>query len=248
MRITWSNIRQCLVPHRLPSRRTAIVLAVLAVLVLAHGPILRVLAWPLLSEGPTEQAGFYCLHGDELGADGFEAFDHAAAWHAEAPGGKILLLLPADSRIVEIGAVPSFERMCRKELGKRRIPPSDVETIRAATGKVWGEAHAMHDWLTEHPGATVALACNPLGSGRLRYVFDKSIGRADAARVRLTWLPDPGIDPNAWWRSRNGVKDFMFSWLKLIYAWAGGNDAHPRPAGAAAFQEQIRAKIGEASP
>ena len=101
-----------------------------------------------------------------MGTDGFEPFDHAAAWHAEAPGRKILLLLPPDSRIVEIGAVRSFERMCRSELDKRGMPPADVLTIRAAARDVWGEAHAMADWLPAHPGATVVLACGPLGSGR----------------------------------------------------------------------------------
>ncbi len=247
MRITWPNIRHCLVCKRLP-RRTMILLAGLVLLVLVRGPILRVLAWPLLSQGPAQQADFYCLHGAELGVEGFEAFDQAAAWQAELPARKILLLLPLDSRIVEIGAVPSFEQMCRKELARRRIPPSDVVTIRAASGNVWGEAHAVQDWLREHPDATVVLACSPLGSGRLRYVFDRIIGPVDAARVRLTWLPEPGTGPNAWWRSRDGVKDFMYSWLELIYAWVEGDDARPLPLGTAAFQEEIRAKIGEAPP
>ena len=76
----------------------------------------------------------------------------------EARGRKILLLLPPDSRIVEIGAVRSFERACRSELDKRGIPPADVLSLCAATHDVWGEARAMADWLPSHPGATAVLA------------------------------------------------------------------------------------------
>jgi len=201
-----------------------------------------------MAEGPAQRADFYCLHGDEFGADGYEPFEHAAAWYAEGPARKVLLLLPPDSRIVEIGAVPSFERMCRSELDKRGIPASDVETARAAPDAAWGEARAMQAWLREHPGATVVLACSPWGSGGLRYVFDKTIGPADAARVRLTWLSEPGTGPDAWWRSRTGVKNFMFAWLALIYTRMEGDSARPLPLGAAAFQKEIRAKIGEAPP
>ena len=136
----WVNIRRRLVFRRCPGRRTMIVLAALVILGLGHGPILRLLAWPLMAEGTAQRADFYCLHGDEFGADGYEPFEHAAAWYAEGPARKVLLLLPPDSRIVEIGAVPSFERMCRQELDKRGIPASDVETARAAPDAAWGEA------------------------------------------------------------------------------------------------------------
>ncbi len=40
----------------------------------------------------------------------------------------------------------------------------------------------------------------------------------------------------------------MYGWLGLIYAWAEGDEARPASAGAAAFREEIRARIGEAPP
>jgi hypothetical protein len=218
------------------------------ILCLGHAFILRMLAWPLIAADSPPQADFYCLHGGEGGADGYAPFDHAAAWYAEAPGRKILLLLPPDSRIVEIGALRSFEQMCRSELEKRHVPPSDVSCSRGAVYGAWGEAHAMADWLKGHPGASVVLACNPLISGRQKYVFDKVLGPADAARVRLTLLADSEGTVKSWWRSRSGVKDFMFSWLELVYAWAEGDDAREVPLTAAAFQSEIRAQIGEAPP
>ena len=230
------------------SRRTLIVLAVLAILGLAHAPILRLLARPLLTpELPTE-ADFYCLHGAEMGVDGFGPFAHAQAWYEEAPGRKILLLLPPDSRTVEIGAVRSFEQACRSELGKRGVPPSAVVAIRAEVGHAWGGPCALAGWLQEHPGATVVLACSPFGTGRERYVLDRVIGPADAGRVRLALLADPDGTTERWWRSRRGVKDFMYAWLDLIYTWVEGDAPRTLPVPAAEFRRAIREQIGKATP
>ncbi len=226
-----------------------ILLAVLVLLGLGHAPILRLLAWPLMAREPSRpQADFYCLFGDEYGTDGFGAFDRAADWYAEAPNRKILLLLPPDSRVVEIGAVRSFERTCRSELDKRRIPACDVLAIRAGSHDAWGEAHAMADWLREHPRAKVVLACSPFRSGWLQHVFDKVLGPVTAGRMKLALLPDPECRIENWWRSRAGVKEFMYAWLELVYARAEADDARPLPVGAAAFQKELRAKIGEAPP
>ncbi len=233
---------------RFRRRRTLIVLAVVVLLGLGHALILQLLAWPLLARESPLSANVYCLHGEELGVDGFEPFEHAAAWHAEAPGRKILLLLPPDTRVVEIGAVRSFERACRSELDKQRIPPSDVVAIRAEARGAWSEAHALAEWLKEHPGSTVRIACSPFTSGRLRYVFDKVLGPVDAERVGLAILPDPKCRIESWWRSQAGVKAFMFGWLDLIYARAKGAAPRPLPARAAAFQDELRKKIGEAPP
>ena len=87
-----------------------------------------------------------------------------------------------------------------------------------------------------------------MGSGRLRYVLNTTLAPAEAKRVRLTRLSQPSTRPNDWWRSRTGVKDFMYAWLELIYARTVGDDHRPRPEGAAAFQRAIRVQIGEAGP
>ncbi len=100
----WTKIRRC--------RRTMIGLAVLLVLALWHTVILRMLAWPLAAGDSSAACDYYCLHGGELGVDGFEPFDAAVGWHGKSAGRKILLLLPQTSRIVEIGAVRSFKEMC----------------------------------------------------------------------------------------------------------------------------------------
>jgi hypothetical protein len=248
MSTVWPNIRRWLVSKQRTNRRTMIVLAVLVLLGLGHVLILRLLAWPLTADGSSVECDCFCIHGGELGADGFEPYDAAAAWHGKTAGRRILLLLPRTTRIVEIGAVRSFEQTCLCELSKRGVPPADVGPIRADARDTWDEAYALDNWLKAHPNTRVWMACSPFNSGRLRYVLDKVLGPADAARVGLIWLPDPGSGVDNWWRSRRGVKDFMYAWLELIYAWTGGDRARPLPVGAAAFQQEIRAQIGEAPP
>jgi hypothetical protein len=244
----WPNIRRWLVARQRPGRRTIFVLAVLLLLGLGHALILRLLAWPLAAGGSSAECDCFCIHGGELGADGFEPFDAAAAWHGKPAGRKIILLLPRMTRIVEIGAVRSFEQTCLSELGKRGVPPEDIWPIRADARDIWDEIHALDSWLKAHPDSTVSMACSPFTSGRLRYVLKKVVGPANAARVRLLWLPDPGSSVDTWWRSRRGVKDFMYAWLELIFAWVEGDQARPFPVGAATFQQEIRARIGEAPP
>ncbi len=242
MHIAWPNIRRWFVFQRPLHRRTLLGLVVLLILGLLHGVILRLLAWPLDAGDAWAAGDCFCIHGNELGSDGFEPFAAAAAWHGRAAGRKILLLLPHTARIVEIGAVRSFEEACRGQLVKQGIPPEDIWPIPADALDVWGEAHAMAKWLKEHPGATVVLAGSPFGSRRLRYVFDKVLGPVDAKRLRLATLPDPASPMGCWWRSRGGVKDFMYAWLELGYAWVAGESAGPYPANAALFQADIQAQ------
>lgn len=232
-------------------RRTLLVLLAAVVLLLLHPPILRLLARPLESADSDAPSGYFCLHGGEMGIDGFDALERAALWHRTAAeqgraGGVILLVLPRTSRIVEIGAVPSFEQTCCRELAKRGVAATDIESIPGNVRNTWDEARALADWLSRHPQATVSLACSPYAAGRRRYVLDKVLGPRDSRRVRLICLTDPACPPACWWKTRAGVKEFMYAWLELLYAWCHGDDVpEPQPS-AAAFQSEVRAMIGKA--
>ncbi len=239
--------------------RAAVACLILLGLGLGHTMILQMLTWPVVVEqggaeqgragGVLAEADYLCLHGGELGADGFHALDRAAAWYAESPGRRILLMLPLTHRIVEIGAARSFEETSRRELAAHGIPDGAVGSIHADARDFWDEAHAMSDWLKEHPKADVAWACGDYTSGRLRYVVDKVLGAKLASQVHLAVMSDESLSPNRWWRSRNGVKDLMFAWLSMVYVWTEGeNRPASTPRSAAQFQADARATLGEASP
>jgi hypothetical protein len=242
----WPNIRRYLSQRHFS--RWKIVLLALVVLGVCHPVILRLLTWPLVADDAAAECDCYCIHGAELGAEGFEPFDNAAQWYREQPGRKILVLLPHETRIVEIGAVPSFEETCRKELGKRGIASAAIQPVPADALDVWDEARGISIWMKAHPESTLRIACGPFGGTRLRYVLGRVLAPAEASRVHVASLADPSYSAQNWWRSRWGVKEFMYAWLELGYAWTSSGNPQPRPAGARAFQEEIRARIGEAPP
>ena len=239
-------------------RKSIAVAAVLLILVLGHGVILRKLIWPIVDNSATidnegraggvlPDADYFCLHGSEQSADGFKAIERAAAWYAESSGRKILLVLPRSRRIVEIGAAPSFEETTRRQLAARGVAEDAVLSIHAEARDFWDEAHAMSDWLAADPKGTVAWACSPFTSGRMRHVLNKVLDADAASRVSLVIFADPACPPRNWWRSRNGIKEFMFAWLSMIYVWTEGERRSvATPQRVAEFQSEVRAAIGEA--
>ena len=50
------------------------------------------------------------------------------------------------------------------------------------------------------------------------------LSREDAARCGIIALHAGNYDTTNWWCSRSGVKDFMFSWLELIYTRCQGEN------------------------
>jgi hypothetical protein len=239
------GIRQKRIARWWLNRRAIFWLSMLAALLVLHPLILRLLARPLQAADSSASSAFLCLHGSELGIDGFKAFDRAVEWQRETVG-TVLLLLPRATRLVEIGAVPSFEQTCRRELAKRGVPENNVELIHADARNTWDEARALSDWLNRHPQATVSLACSPFAGGRMTYVFNKVLDPSARSRVRVIPLPDPASTAKGWWRSQSGVKDLMYAWLDLAYAWWMGDDAPAAQPSAAEFRKTVTAAIGEA--
>jgi hypothetical protein len=40
--------------------------------------------------------------------------------------------------------------------------------------------------------------------------------------VAVHGVTDPRYDETSWWRSRDGIKGWLFGWLDLAYAWKVG--------------------------
>ncbi|MGA2066060.1 MAG: hypothetical protein ABSG86_13890 [Thermoguttaceae bacterium] len=220
---------------------------VLAAIVAGHALVLRMLARPLVSEQPPGAAAVLCLQGDEDGVEGDRTLDEAARWCREAPGRQVLLLEPWPRRVVELGIVPSFEQMVRRELTGRNISNAAIVTLRGKALDDWERARLLRAWLEQNPAAEVVMACGRFHSGRIRYVFDAVLGRPLATRVRIRPVADPDYDPAYWWRSRQGVKDVMFGWLGLAYAWGEGPQRiTPSRWTAAEYQSLARETFGKA--
>ncbi len=202
--------------------RLGLAAAVALGLWLGHGPLLRALAAPLVSEQASDGAAAMVLRGDERGGCGAHAFDMAAAFYRQAPARHILLIGRRPGRLVELGILASFATLGQGELARRGVPDAAIEVVHAAAADQWEEAGLLAAWLQAHPKATVAVYSNPLGSGRLRYMLDRTAPLADAIRARIIIPHEASHDAANWWQSRAGVKDFMLSWLQMAFARSEG--------------------------
>jgi hypothetical protein len=205
--------------------RLALAAAAALGLWLGHGPLLRALAAPLVSEQSSKGAAAMALRGDERGGCGAHAFDMAAAFYRHDPARHIILIGRRPGRLVELGILTSFATLGPRELARRGVPEAAVEVVHATAADQWEEAEILAAWLQAHPTATVTVYCNPLGSRRLRDMLDRTAAPADAVRARILIPHDAGHDAMNWWQSRAGIKDFMLSWLQM--AFARSQERHP---------------------
>jgi uncharacterized SAM-binding protein YcdF (DUF218 family) len=209
--------------------KLAVAVLVLTAVVLGHGPALRMFAWPLVDDQPSASAAVLCLQGDERGVEGDATLDEATGWCRSVPAGRILLLPPWPSRVVEMEVVPSFQQMVRRELTARGVDASAIVALPGKARDDWDKARRLGEWLEQNPGAEVMLLCNRFHSGRMRHVLDAVLGQTAAAHVRIRGMASSDYDPAYWWRSRQGVKDVMFGWLSLAFSWGHGRQPDPPP-------------------
>jgi hypothetical protein len=229
-------------------RGPAAALAVAGLLWLGHGWLLYLAARPLVCDEPFSGAAFLCLQGSEFGIEGAEFLPDAVAWQRESEARRLLLLEPCPRRVAAIGVIPSFAEICRRELRRQGVPDSAALSLAAAAGDDWDKAHFLADWLRQHPGENVALLCARFHSGQARYVFSRVLG-SEARRVRIVASPLPGYDEHSWWRTRAGVRNFMFAWLDRGYSWWQGEQAaRPEKLTAAQYMALLKHTYGEAPP
>ncbi len=207
--------------------RCGVLLAIVLALGLAHAPLLRLAARPLVDEQPAGDAAFLCIEGSELGVAGDPTLEAVAAWFRADPARRILLLEPWPQRTVELRLVPSFEQMARRGLARQGVPGKSVVTLRGSPRDDWQHAEVLGKWLARQPDVEVVWVADRFQSNRMRYVLRRMLDPAAAARVRILALAAPEYDETNWWRSRCGLKGFLYGWLWLAYAWGEGDAPAP---------------------
>lgn len=236
-------------PAKRKWRRIALLSVVGAILLLAHGILLRALTIPIISDEPPGDAATLCMTGTELGTLHEFGFDKVTAWWRESPRRRILLLGVKWTRIGEALDIPSFDEAGRRELIKQGVPGTAVESISGQASDTWGRAHRLKTWLDDHPDAHVVLPCPRFQSGQTRFILDTVLGPDERSRVRIIAPRCPTCDETTWWRSRSSVKEFMYGWIGLIYARIEGESrAGPRDLRVAEYRALVEKTFGEAPP
>lgn len=201
---------------------------------LVRAPVLRWAAYPLVADEPAETATAVCIDPD---CDG--VFDVAADLARQDPSRRVLLVAPVPLRVAELGLVPSWEDICRRELLARGVAKEAFVVVGPPSQDAWQHAERLARWLAENPGQKLLLLCDRFDSARRRSVLRRVLG-ADASRVWVRGLPRFSYDETNWWQSRKGWKRFADAWLVRLHAvWVGPPPDRPVPVGLAEFETMV---------
>jgi hypothetical protein len=210
----------------------------MAVVLILHVPFLRWCARFLVAEESYDNCQYIGILEWYNRPDGDRCYDAAAEIHRQRPAASILVVEARRNRLVEIGALPSFEQLSRRELQARGVPQQSIRVIHSDGDDDWATVRAVRNWLTEQPATSVLLLCAGFSSAHLRYAFDVTLDPAEAARVRVRGLPDRRFDQTNWWTSRSGIKAFGNEWIRQLHGWCAGGDHRPRSLGNADAYER----------
>jgi hypothetical protein len=203
--------------------------AVAIALLLFHAPILRGLVGFLIVDQADGDCGYVCLRAWGGGPEGDRAFDEAAKLRRGEHPCQVLLLAPRSDRISEIGVLPSYEAICRRELEKRRVPQEAVSVIPGGGYNDWDAARSLAAWLNKHPEDSVILLTSRFRSALVRRGLDDALDPSQAARVHVRALPDRRFSETDWWKHRAGFLEVGFCGLMRIQNWCAPGDKEPPP-------------------
>ena len=203
----------------------------------------------MIADEPADNFQYLCLLDKGDGPDGDRCYDAVARRYRQNPSCRILLVEPRILRLVEVGVLPSFDALSRRELGKRGLPLGIISLLPSDGGDYWAAARTLRAWLADRPNATVLVFCGRFSSAHLRSLLNLALGSAQAARVRLQALPSRRYDETDWWTSRSGIKGFGIEVLRQLCGWCAGGDHPPwHPCSADDYERHVRQALLEAAP
>jgi hypothetical protein len=202
--------------------RWLVVGALLAGVVLARRPLLRLAACPLITRDSGAEARWL------VPLDSEEAFDHVAGSCRSDPEARILLIERAPNRLQVLGVVPSWAEGRRHILLARGVPAEAVEVLPGATESDWDQARVLRGWLEEHPGAHVAVFGDRFHSRRQRIVLDRVLG-PEAGRAHVVAVSDGRYDEMNWWQVKAGLVGWWEGITSLGYVCLAGEGDGPAP-------------------
>jgi len=229
--------------------RVAMAATVVIAVWLLYAPILRGLAGLLIVDQPAGDCDYVCLRSWGGGPEGDQSINAAGDLYGGKRPCNVLLIAPQTDRLSEIDVLPSFESLCRRELGKRHVPQQAISVIPGGGYNDWDAARSLAAWLNDHPDDSALLLCSRFRSALVRRVLDDVLDPTQAARVRVRALPDRRFDETDWWKSRIGYLEFGFCWLMRIQNWCGNGDEKPPPfTGADDYERDFLHSLGEKHP
>jgi hypothetical protein len=207
-------------PRSLSRRRvlafaTAIVFC--AAIWIFHPRLLRGLADIAITDRACPNAEGIVLYSDKAGASRQRLYDAASESLRANPRRTILIVEPKPHVMEEYGILPMFSAESRRALASRGVAESSLQTLDGAASDVWQAMRLLGNWLQDHPGADAEFYVDRFQSGNMACIAGQVLEPSLAGRVHFHAIPERQFDETNWWKSRDGVKAFMFMYLALAY-------------------------------
>ena len=183
--------------------------AIVLLMVLARGPLLYMVALPLVhADGPISATGILLLGGDTR-------LDETTQFHQKNPDGDVLLLQPAPGRLVRMQILTSPEDLARNDLVERGVSVSKISVVNWASFDEAMET-ALGRWLNDHPDVKLVVVCDAFESRGVRWRLDRQLPRQTAARLAVRPLVSQSFRQSDWWHSKRGIMALLRSWTGLV--------------------------------
>jgi uncharacterized SAM-binding protein YcdF (DUF218 family) len=110
----------------------------------------------------------------------------------------------------------SIAELMQHDLADRGVGADAVLRFPNRARNTLEEAGAVSTLLSSHGWKKILIVTSNYHTRRARYIYDHVL--APGTELRVVAAPDPVYDPNSWWRTREGLKTFLYETLGYIVA------------------------------
>ena len=162
----------------------------------------------VLSESPFQAEAVVVLAGDDTGERILKGAELVKEGHA---------------RIALVSGPQCCYGMHESDLAipfavRHGYPQQWFVPVTSASQSTRDEAQAMVREIERRQIARFLVVTSNYHSARAARVYRALV---PAARFRMISTSDPRFDPDAWWRTREGEKQFAMEWMKTVAYWIG---------------------------
>jgi uncharacterized SAM-binding protein YcdF (DUF218 family) len=184
------------------------VVVFVAILYLARHPILRFAGdfW-IVDQTPQVSDVIVILSDDNYEAD---RATRAAQLFRSGMAPRIL----ASGRLLRPYA--GIEELMQRDLKALGVPPNAIVPVTHRGTNTREEAAADAQAIAAHGWKKVLLVTSNYHTRRADYIFERTLPAG--TELRVISAPDSEYDPNNWWRTRNGLKGFLYEAVGYIVA------------------------------
>ena len=184
------------------------VVVLVAILYVARQPILRFAGdfW-IVDETPQVSDVIVILSDDNYGAD---RAARAAQLFKSGMAPRVL----ASGRLLRPYA--GIAELMERDLKALGVPANAIVPVTHRATNTREEAIADAQAIAAHGWKKVLLVTSNYHTRRANYIFERALPAG--TELRVVSAPDSEYDPNNWWRTRNGLKRFLYESAGYVVA------------------------------